>query len=83
MTTCSHSSTIKQVRPSARGREECLKIGSAWVHCVSAVAAAMSAAVTSHPIAMPQRISTRPRIPLSKVTILRKARDGAVFTTKR
>ena len=32
MTSCKHKATVKQVRPSARGCEECLKIGSPWVH---------------------------------------------------
>ena len=30
--TCTHISTILEVVPSARGCEECLKIGSAWLH---------------------------------------------------
>ena len=30
--TCSHLSEIKRVRPSARGCEDCLKIGDEWVH---------------------------------------------------
>jgi ubiquitin-hydrolase Zn-finger-containing protein len=30
--TCTHLATIKHVVPSARGCEECLKLGSAWVH---------------------------------------------------
>ena len=30
--TCSHLDTVRVVRPSARGCEECLKIGSPWVH---------------------------------------------------
>ena len=30
--TCSHLDTIRVVTPSARGCEECLKIGSPWVH---------------------------------------------------
>ena len=29
---CSHTDTIRDVTPSARGCEECLKIGSIWVH---------------------------------------------------
>ena len=29
---CSHLKTIRTVKPSARGCEECLKIGSPWVH---------------------------------------------------
>ena len=29
---CSHADTIRDVTPSARGCEECLKIGSIWVH---------------------------------------------------
>ncbi|MGO8953394.1 MAG: UBP-type zinc finger domain-containing protein [Rhodomicrobium sp.] len=29
---CSHTGTIQTVKPSARGCEECLKIGSPWVH---------------------------------------------------
>jgi hypothetical protein len=30
--TCRHTLAIREVVPSARGCEECLKIGSAWVH---------------------------------------------------
>ena len=30
--SCSHMSTIRIVKPSALGCEECLKIGSTWVH---------------------------------------------------
>jgi hypothetical protein len=30
--TCSHLDTIQVVRPSARGCEECLKLGVRWVH---------------------------------------------------
>jgi hypothetical protein len=30
--TCSHLDSIRVVKPSARGCEECLKIGSPWVH---------------------------------------------------
>ncbi|MDQ5825604.1 MAG: UBP-type zinc finger domain-containing protein [Chloroflexota bacterium] len=29
---CSHVSEIQRVRPSARGCEDCLKIGDEWVH---------------------------------------------------
>jgi hypothetical protein len=29
---CSHLGTIRKVKPSARGCEECLKMGSEWVH---------------------------------------------------
>ena len=29
---CSHIATIRTVRPSALGCEECLKTGSPWVH---------------------------------------------------
>jgi hypothetical protein len=29
---CGHLDTIRTVKPSARGREECLKIGARWVH---------------------------------------------------
>ncbi|MGG8896450.1 UBP-type zinc finger domain-containing protein, partial [Escherichia coli] len=32
MTSCRHSITINEVTPSARGCEECLKIGSVWLH---------------------------------------------------
>ena len=32
MTRCTHMATIHDVVPSAAGCEECLKIGSAWVH---------------------------------------------------
>jgi len=30
--SCSHLGTIRRVPPSARGCEECLKVGSKWVH---------------------------------------------------
>jgi hypothetical protein len=29
---CTHADTIREVTPSALGCEECLKIGSPWVH---------------------------------------------------
>ena len=29
---CSHLSTIREVTPSAKGCEECLKTGDRWVH---------------------------------------------------
>jgi uncharacterized UBP type Zn finger protein len=29
---CAHLSQIKEVTPSAKGCEDCLKIGSRWVH---------------------------------------------------
>jgi hypothetical protein len=32
MNGCRHSVTIQQVTPSAQGCEECLRIGSPWVH---------------------------------------------------
>lgn len=30
--SCTHKRAIQEVTPSAKGCEECLKIGSAWVH---------------------------------------------------
>ena len=30
--TCTHGADIREVTPSARGCEECLKTGSRWVH---------------------------------------------------
>jgi len=32
MEACHHLDTIRSVRPSAQGCEDCLKIGSRWVH---------------------------------------------------
>jgi Zn-finger in ubiquitin-hydrolases and other protein len=32
MKTCAHLSSIRTVHPSARGCEECLKLGTSWVH---------------------------------------------------
>jgi hypothetical protein len=32
MPTCVHADQVRDVTPSARGCEECLKIGSPWVH---------------------------------------------------
>ena len=29
---CAHARSIRNVTPSALGCEECLKLGSAWVH---------------------------------------------------
>ena len=31
-TKCAHLALIKPVKPSAKGCEECLKIGDTWVH---------------------------------------------------
>lgn len=31
-TTCTHLDQIRQVTPSARGCEDCLKMGDTWVH---------------------------------------------------
>jgi uncharacterized UBP type Zn finger protein len=30
--TCTHLDTIRDVKPSSNGCEECMKIGSDWVH---------------------------------------------------
>ena len=32
MATCIHLAQIQEVTPSARGCEDCLKMGGAWVH---------------------------------------------------
>jgi hypothetical protein len=32
MPSCAHLDHVHQVRPSARGCEECLKMGDEWVH---------------------------------------------------
>ena len=32
MATCAHERDIRDVTPSARGCEDCLKIGSRWLH---------------------------------------------------
>jgi len=32
MTSCPHSTTVREVTPSARGCEECLALNSPWVH---------------------------------------------------
>ncbi len=32
MATCTHLNQIQQVKPSAQGCEECLKMGDTWVH---------------------------------------------------
>ena len=32
MSRCKHVSAIKKVTPSAKGCEDCLKIGGQWVH---------------------------------------------------
>jgi uncharacterized UBP type Zn finger protein len=29
---CTHTNTIRNVKPSANGCEECLKLGDTWVH---------------------------------------------------
>jgi len=31
MASCAHLKTIRDITPSAEGREDCLKIGSGWV----------------------------------------------------
>ena len=64
MATCSHLNRIHSVTPSARGCEDCLKTGDAWVHlrlCLSCghvgccdsspnQHASKHAAATDHPI---------------------------------
>ena len=32
MATCTHLSEVREVTPSARGCEDCLKVGDAWLH---------------------------------------------------
>ena len=32
MTSCPHSTMVREVTPSARGCEECLELNSPWVH---------------------------------------------------
>ena len=32
MITCTHKDQVRKVTPSAKGCEECLKIGDSWVH---------------------------------------------------
>jgi hypothetical protein len=32
MSRCSHLDTLRKVKPSARGCEDCLKTGDTWVH---------------------------------------------------
>ena len=32
MPTCTHTSTIRDVRPNTKGCEECLETGDTWVH---------------------------------------------------
>jgi uncharacterized UBP type Zn finger protein len=32
MTNCSHMNQIRDIKPSSRGCEDCLKIGDTWVH---------------------------------------------------
>ena len=32
MSNCSHMSSVHQITPSAKGCQECLEIGSDWVH---------------------------------------------------
>jgi hypothetical protein len=32
MAACTHLAQIREVKPSARGCEDCLKIGDGWVH---------------------------------------------------
>jgi uncharacterized UBP type Zn finger protein len=32
MATCTHLAQVHEVKPSARGCEDCLKTGDAWVH---------------------------------------------------
>lgn len=32
MTTCVHLNQVREVAPSAKGCEDCLKIGDEWVH---------------------------------------------------
>ena len=77
---CIHADTIREVTPSALGCEECLKIGSPWVHCVYAGLAAMSAVATIRRTATPRSTFTRRVIRSSKAMTRPKAGGGVTST---
>src|SRR3954468_23849476 len=77
---CSHEPVIHDVTPSALGCEECLKIGSPWVHLRLCRACGHVGCCDDSPNRNATGIFTRHAIPLSKATIRRKAGDGAIST---
>ena len=78
---CIYADDIREVTPSALGCEECLKIGSPWVHLRLCGPAAMSAVATIRRTAMPPSIFTRRAIRSSKAMTRPKA-GGGVTSTK-
>ena len=78
---CTHLDGIRGVTPSALGCEECLKIGSPWVHlrlcrtCGHVGCCDSSRTVTRRSIFMPRIIRS------SKATIRRRVGVGAISTS--
>ena len=75
---CAHARTIRNVTPSALGCEECLKLGSAWVHLRLCRTCGHVGCCDSSPNRHATSIFARPAIPSSKATIRRKGGDGAM-----
>ena len=79
-TDCSHENAIRDVRPSARGCEECLKTGSKWVHLRLCRTCGHVGCLMTRRIATLPSISMRPDTRSSKATIRQKDGDGAIST---
>ena len=76
-----HVAGIREVTPSALGCEECLKMGSPWVHlrlCRTQRPCRIAAMI--HPTGTRPSIFTGRVIPLSRDTIRRKDGVGAMST---
>lgn len=78
--SCSHQGAIRNVKPSAKGCEECLKASSAWVHLRLAGLAAMWAVAIPRPTSTPPSIFIAPSIPSWKVMIHPRAGAGVMST---
>ena len=83
MTSCKHKAAINEVRPSARGCEECLKIGSPWVHLRLCRTCGHVGCCDDSPIGMRRRISMPPATRSSRAMIRRRDGAGAMWTRWR
>jgi ubiquitin-hydrolase Zn-finger-containing protein len=77
---CVHAGGIRDVTPSALGCEECLKIGSPWVHLRLCRTCGHVGCCDSSPNRHATKHFHNTRHPIIEGTIRRKAGDGAMST---
>ena len=80
---CEHTGMVRDVTPSARGCEDCLKIGSPWVHLRLCRICGHVGCCDRLRTGTPPRISTPPAILSSRATIRLKAGAGVMSTRPR